>query len=214
VIIGADGPLSTVGRWIESRNENPIPAIQCKFSLVHPLSHTEVYFDRNIFGGYGWLFPKGREANVGLGMRRSAAGDVPMRMVFSRFYSRLIKTGKIEGAPYQWTAGWIPTRPLGVTSRRNILLAGDAAGHTHPISGAGVHNAILCGEMAGEAAARAVKRNDMTLLHEYETEWRDFLGDTLHRAFERRQVLEKEWDRLPEILPQCWIAFRAYYDKL
>jgi len=34
---------------------------------------------------------------------------------------------------------------------------------------------------------------------------------TLDRAFKRRQLLEKEWGRLDEIIRHCWVAFREYY---
>ncbi len=70
VIIGADGPCSTVGRWIGSENRNLIPAVQWRVPLTSPMEHTEVYFHEEFYGGYGWLFPVGREANVGLGRKR------------------------------------------------------------------------------------------------------------------------------------------------
>ncbi|MBW1802439.1 MAG: NAD(P)/FAD-dependent oxidoreductase [Deltaproteobacteria bacterium] len=213
VIIGADGPHSTVGRWIGSVNRNMLPALQCRFPLVRPLNHTEVYFDREIYAGYGWIFPKGREANVGIGMKHAGAGYPSMAEVFNRFISRLKKAGKIKGDPEGRTAGWIPVEPLRVTSRNQILLAGDAAGQTHPITGAGVHQAVVCGALAGESAARAVEKGNMGLLSKYDIEWRDLFGQTLSRAVKRRQSMEREWSRLEEIIPDCWVAFKNYYDN-
>jgi geranylgeranyl reductase family protein len=211
VIIGADGPLSTVGRWIGSVNRNLVSAIQCRYTLTGPLADTEVYFDRDIYAGYGWLFPKGHEANVGIGMKNRDSGNLSLSEVLCRFITRLKKTGKIKGDPKHRTAGWIPVEPLKVTFRDNILLTGDAAGQTHPITGAGIHYAVVCGTLAGESAARAIEKDDLTLLSEYETEWRDLFGHSLHRAFERRRLMEREWSRLEEMIPLCWVAFKTYY---
>jgi digeranylgeranylglycerophospholipid reductase len=99
-------------------------------------------------------------------------------------------------------------------TRQNVLLVGDAAGQTHPITGAGVFQAVICGRMAGNWAARAVKAGNLGLLSEYEKEWRDLFGEALERAFRRRQLLEQEWDQLEEIIKYCWIAYREYYTTL
>lgn len=213
VIIGADGPLSTVGRWIGCVNRNLIPAVQVKVSLTHPMDFTEVYFDKEIYGGYGWLFPKGHEANVGVGMKKRETWHQSIGNMLGLFVSRLIKEGKIKGKAYGLTAGWIPAEPVRNVTHDNILLAGDAAGHTHPITGAGISQAVVCGRMAGKWAERAIEAGDLRLLSEYDKEWRDFFGDTLDRAFKRRQLLELEWDRLEEIIKYCWVAFKEYYAR-
>lgn len=210
-IIGADGPQSTVGRWIGSVNRNLIPAVQVRAPLRSPLDFTEVYFDREIRGGYGWLFPKGNTANVGIGLKGKKGTGPGMKGVLKRFLARLESDGKVRSEAGGCVAGWIPAeRPRPVT-RGNFLLAGDAAGQTHPISGAGISQAVMCGRMAGAWAARAVAEQDPGLLAGYEEEWRDLYGEAQERAFERRQFLEREWDRLEAILPYCWVGFREYY---
>ena len=211
VIIGADGPHSKVGRWIGSVNQDLIPAIQVRLSLVSPMDFTEVYFHREIYGGYGWVFPKGLEANVGVGMRKREKGGPTITDVLEFFVSRLTREKKIQGRPYGLAAGWLPAEPVRNATHDNILLAGDAAGHTNPITGAGVPQAVICGRMAGKWAARAVKAGNMGLLSEYDKDWQGLYGDSLARAFERRQLLERDWDRLEEIIKYCWIAFREYY---
>jgi flavin-dependent dehydrogenase len=210
VIIGADGPHSTVGQWIGSLNGDFIPAVQVSVPLVRPLDFTEVYFDSKFYGGYGWLFPKGSEANVGLGMKEKGDG-AGLRDTLARFLDRLQGEGKILGSCPRWTAGWIPISPVREIVKGNVILAGDAAGHTHPITGSGVFQAVSAGRMAGRWAAKAVAEGDFTLLHGYEEEWRDLFGETHERGYRRRVFMEKEWERLGEILPSCWAAFREYY---
>jgi len=213
VIIGADGPHSTVGRWIGARNQNLISAVQVRVPLTREIQFTEVYFHKEIYGGYGWLFPKGREANVGVGMKRNRPGVPSLNKALEHFLDRLAKEGRVMGKPYGSTAGWIPAEPLRKIAYGNILLVGDAAGHTHPITGAGVSQAVISGQMAGRCAARAILEGDHDILSEYEMEWRDLFEETQMRAFERRQMLEQNWDRLEEIIRYCWVAFREYYAK-
>ena len=211
VIIGADGPFSRVGRWIGASNRNLIPAAQVRVNLTRPMEFTEVYFDRNIQGGYGWVFPKGRAANVGIGVKKGMGISGSVTRTLDYFLARLNEQGVITGKPFQSFAGWIPAGPIEKTVHENILLAGDAAGHTHPITGAGVFTAVKAGRMAGRWASEAIEKGDLKLLNEYETEWQEFFGTTLARAYKRRQFLEKEWDRLDEIIRDCWVAFREYY---
>ena len=210
VVIGADGPHSTVGRWIGAVNRDMIQAVQVKVPLVRAMDYTEVYFSHDIYGGYGWLFPKGDEANVGVGMRRRERFE-SIKQALDRFLSKLERDGKIKGDPYAMTAGWIPVSPLKNSTQGNVILVGDAAGQTHPITGAGVTQAIICGRKGGRWAARAVETGDMDVLSGYEKDWRDHYGDTLERASKRRQRLEREWGRLESVIKSCWVAYKEYY---
>lgn len=211
VIIGADGPCSTVGRWIGSENRNLIPAVQWRVPLVRSMEHTEVYFRDEFYGGYGWLFPVGREANVGLGRRRRDAHDEGIGKVLERFVSRLAEEGKVEGEPLRTTGGWIPAEPVRKVTRDNVLLVGDAAGHTHPVTGAGAYQAVIGGRMAGRWAARAAETGNLSLLEAYEQEWWERFGEVQERAHRRRKSLEENWDQLASAVRTSWIAFREYY---
>jgi digeranylgeranylglycerophospholipid reductase len=214
VIIGADGPHSTVGRWMGLHGRRLIPGIQVRVPLAAPMDHADVAFHPKIFGAYGWVFPRGDEANVGIAM---AGGDLScgaLRTTLDWFVGRLVKEGKIKAAPRKRMFGWIPAAPLDRVVRGNMMLAGDAAGHAHPITGAGISNAILAGRLAGKWAAEAVRKGDLSALQGYEGELREELGETLIHGDHRRRLLERHWDRLTEILPYCWIAFREYFHEI
>jgi digeranylgeranylglycerophospholipid reductase len=211
VIIGADGPHTRVGRWIDSCNRNLIPAIQVIADLAQPMDFTEVYFNKDIFGGYGWLFPKGSKATIGISIRKRNEIPCPIKEGLGRFIARLREDGKIQGEVSGCTAGWVPAeRPRNVV-HKNIMLAGDAAGQTHPVSGAGVPQAVICGRMAGLWADRSIRAKDMGLLYGYDKEWQEFYGESQERAFNRRALMEKEWSHLDDIIKHCWIGFREYY---
>lgn len=211
IIVGADGPRSTVGRWVGVVNRNLLPAVQATLSLMEPMDWTEVYFDPEIYAGYGWLFPKKDIANVGIGLKHTPWGSSKIGFVLDRFVARLKADSKVTGDPARYTAGWIPAEPVRQAVHGNVALVGDAAGHTHPITGAGISNAIVCGEMAGKWAARAVEKGDVNELKHYDDQWQDLFRDTLDRAHQRRQTMESCWQDFSRTVKSCWIAFREYY---
>ena len=211
VIIGADGPRSKTALWCGAPDRNLLPAAQFKMALCGPMNHTEVHLSPHIYGGYGWLFPKGGAANVGLGMKRDHSHPGRIYNLLSEFTEQLKKEGKIKGDPFGSTAGWIPARPLEKAVYGNILLTGDAAGHAHPITGAGIFTAVSCGRMAGTWAAKAVETKNLGILIKYDREWRELFGHTLMRAHNKRLLMEEEWDRFHQIIKSCWIGFREYY---
>jgi geranylgeranyl reductase family protein len=212
VIIGSDGPFSRVGRWIGAPISHLILSAQVRVNLTRPMEFTEVYFDRNIHGGYGWVFPKEKTANVGIGVKKGMGISGSVKRTLDYFLARLYEQGTITGKPFHSFGGWIPAGPVDKTVHENIILAGDAAGHTHPITGAGIFMAVKGGRMAGRWASQAVVNNDLNLLDGYEKAWQEFFGMTLDHAFKRRQRLEQEWGRLDEIIKHCWVAFREYYE--
>jgi geranylgeranyl reductase family protein len=211
IIIGADGPHSTVGRWVGAINTHLLPGAQVTMALTRPLNHTEVHFRPDIFAGYGWLFPKGRFANVGLGLKRNDTSSERIRKRLDRFVADLKSQNKIQGHPVSYTAGWIPAEPVRQTVYNHIALVGDAAGHTHSITGAGIFAAVIGGQMAGKWAGRAVRAKDITLLGRYDDEWQDLMADTLQRAHERRRFMEAQWHNFKTTVQHCWVAYREYY---
>ena len=211
IIIGADGPHSTVGRWVGAVNRRLMPGIQATLPLTTPMDWTEVHFYPAIYAGYGWLFPKVNVANVGIGLIKTPDPDCILRRLLDGFIDQLRSEGKVNGNPARYTAGWIPAEPVRPAVYGNVALAGDAAGHTHPITGAGIANAVICGDIAGKWSARAAESGDPGLLKQYDAQWRDFLEASHNRAFRRRLHMEAGWRDFPNIIKSCWMAFRDDY---
>ncbi|MFQ6102142.1 MAG: geranylgeranyl reductase family protein [Anaerolineae bacterium] len=210
VIVGADGPRSTVGSWVGQVNAELLDALQVEAVLPTPRDFTAVYFDPVYRGGYGWLFPKGETANVGVGVNRALGGDP--RQALERLLARLeIRPGAVVGR----SGGPVPAG--GTVARLrvgNVLLVGDAAGHTHPVTGAGIFAAVVGGTLAGAAAAQAVKSGDLTALDEYEREWASFMGGPLRHALTKRRALDSRWSddpaKLSAAVRETWVAFKGY----
>ena len=215
VIIGADGPLSTAGEWIDSKNEKFLIGLQYELPLKEQLDYLEIYFEDSISGGYGWLFPKGNIANVGIGVNWAENFDNSHLMrKLNEFSCHLEKVGKIINTPLSITSGLIPAHgPLNKTVESNILLVGDAAGQTHPITGGGIPQAIICGKIAGKVAAQSVKEKNLDILYNYEKMWKKIYGKELNRAKNKRDLWEANWEELDsDLIRNCWPSFREYYD--
>ncbi|MFH1101009.1 MAG: NAD(P)/FAD-dependent oxidoreductase [Methanobacteriota archaeon] len=214
VIIGADGPKSTVGKWIHSINHDFILGYQYQVPLKESHDCTEIFFDADFVGGYAWLFPKGNVANVGIGIRYHHQLGVSKvaEELLKKILKRVEDEGKIENRILSATRGVIPVGGPLPTVKENIILVGDAAGQTHPITGGGIPQAMICGEIAGRVAATAVQEGRNDRLLDYEKEWKSIFGAELERARMKRRLLESQWNKLDTIMKQCWVIFREYYE--
>jgi len=184
VTIGADGPRSIAGSWMQSVNRDFVAAMQWTVPLRRPLEENRVYFRRGLRGGYGWLFPGGGQANVGIGMERGV-GENPGREL-EYFVRDLARQGLIEPRRLMSTGGLIPAGGLLRLHRDDLILAGDAGGFCHPVTGAGIAAALQSGRQAGEAAAQSASQNGSNapladFAEEMETVWRQVLAEAVGR---------------------------------
>ena len=97
---------------------------------------------------YGWVFPHGKSASVGMGTGVDGV-DLKEATAALRYASGLADCPTIrkEGAP-------IPLKPLDRWDNgKDVVLAGDAAGVVAPSSGEGIYYAMVGGRVAATAAA-------------------------------------------------------------
>jgi digeranylgeranylglycerophospholipid reductase len=209
VVIGADGPNSTVGSWIGQKNRKFISAIQHTVVLKKSVEETEIYFGKEYPGGYAWLFPKGEMANVGVGIQRELGGIA--KLALKSFKEKIAhRIGKIVDV----TAGQIPVGGplLSIDEKDRIILVGDAAGHTHAITGGGIPQAVICGAMAGKAAAAAAN-GDKRTFQNYFHQWKSAYGPMMEKAAIKREKMEAGWhkENFMELMKSCWVACKEYY---
>jgi geranylgeranyl reductase family protein len=196
VVIGADGPRSRVGAAIGSVNCQMVETRQVTVPLVLPHDATDIFLSADYRGGYGWLFPKGAVANVGLGI--SVDGALPderstrrgLKDMLTALLTRLATERRIGTNGWGLTGGAIPVggrlRSVGRLGETAVLLAGDSAGLTNPVTGAGIASAVQSGSMAGRAAADFV-RGRASAPADYEEELGDIFDAALGRALRRRR---------------------------
>lgn len=210
IIIGADGPRSTVGHWINSENREYMVGFQYNLPLSYKQKSIDIYFKPEYEGGYAWFFPKGKRANVGVGVNLYNKDKLPN--LTQKFVSDLAAQGKINDTqPAAKTGGLIPVGgPLAITQAENMLLAGDAGGFTHPVTGGGIMTAIVTGEIAGKCAAQAVVNHDLGFLSDYPRQWQSLLGGFLDRAGLKRKDMNTHWtdhrEQFEALIKGAWIG--------
>ncbi len=215
-ILGCDGPRSIVSKKLGNVLPEMCVALQHEMLLAKPLEAAAIYFDAACYGGYAWVFPKGKKANVGVAVHDSYKDR--LKTLLADFCQKLIKRQVIQAeAGLATTGGLIPAGGLvACMANEHMLVAGDAAGCTHPITGAGIMNAVVSGHLAATAVARhirsqgrapAAKNYTQALLAEYGTQF----AVASERFGARNQGWTNNQEEFTALIRRSWIAFPEYY---
>jgi len=165
VVIAADGPTSFLAKSLGLvRSQDQIRAYEYRFprdavDLPDP-NRFLLYIGERYDGGYAWIFPKGDAVNVGAGGHIDAHAAT---LAFCR--DRGLDPARRE----RIIAGTIPYRyDLAAYGVPGFAVAGDAAGVTNPMNGAGIHPGLFSGRLAGEFAASALEKEDPAVMSGYD----------------------------------------------
>ena len=174
VTIAADGPGSVAWKAVGEdyrRKSHLAVAITGYYEGVDFAGAdgvSEHYFESDLKCGYGWAFPGVEGAvNVGVYQRsdRLAEHGHKLPALLRDFLAR--HPDRFSGAtpaakPKTWAL------PIATTPRPpvapGLLTAGDAGYFVDPLSGEGIWQALRTGQLAGEAAARALSRGGLGLM--------------------------------------------------
>lgn len=200
LVIGADGARSVVAR-AEVPGGNAIPYVIAYHEIIkapepspdYDPDRCDVIYDGRISPDfYGWVFPHGGQASVGMGTGLDGV-DLKKATADLRAASGLTdcETIRKEGAP-------IPLKPLDRWDNgRDVVLAGDAAGVVAPSSGEGIFYAMAGGRVAATAAQAALSSGraaDLRIarkmfMREHGTVFRVLrsMQDAYYRSDERRE---------------------------
>ncbi|MCX6650500.1 MAG: NAD(P)/FAD-dependent oxidoreductase [Methanomassiliicoccales archaeon] len=174
VIVGADGPMSIVGKAFGlPRSKDLCPAVTTQIKGdFEPVC--EMYFGTVAPGGYAWIIPKKGAANVGLGVARRFSKDTINNYFESFLEVKGLKADKPEGKLI----------PMSMPAKRTVagqaITVGDAAGQVMAVNGGGIPIARMAGRVAGRAVAENVLKG--TSLEKYEEEWRRQIFKQLRTA--------------------------------
>ncbi|MCR9085228.1 MAG: geranylgeranyl diphosphate reductase [Rhodobacteraceae bacterium] len=200
LIIGADGARSGVAR-AEIPGGQEIPYVIAYHEIIeapgkvgtYDPARCDVIYDGAISPDfYGWVFPHGKSASVGMGTGVDGV-DLKKATADLRAASGLTDCDTIrrEGAP-------IPLKPLDRWDNgRDVVVAGDAAGVVAPSSGEGIFYAMACGRAAATAAqatlssgrAKDLKLARKMFLKKHGTVFKvlQSMQDAYYRSDERRE---------------------------
>ena len=244
IIVGADGVFSKVATLIGADRQRVVSCAQYHLSGVDLLPDTcEIFFDADYApGGYAWIYPAGEDTvKVGLGIldygvikscftfvkqtsrsliwmskQHTEAGLRSAREYLDAFINESFMAERLCGERTGYITGALPINGLRKKlCYGNVLLVGDSAGMADPITGAGINNAMLAGEIAGKTTINALENDDVTMLEQYETGINRLLGRPLARSLEKRKKLDAYCTSnklLQKHLPELWVTFREYWE--
>jgi digeranylgeranylglycerophospholipid reductase len=145
--------------------------------------------------GYIWIFPKGNGmANVGIGIIGSRSGEKHAVDYLNDF----IKNNYPDAKILEIDMGGVPVcGSIERTIKNGLMLVGDAARQSDPVTGGGIINAMEAGKIAGEVAYDAISKNDVSVeaLQEYEDRWRSSIGIDIDNSLIVKDIFVKFSDK-------------------
>ena len=222
LIVGADGARSNVAR-AEIDGGETIPYVIAYHEIIeapddvptYDAGRCDVVYDGDVSPDfYGWVFPHGKCASVGMG---SGVKGVDLKAATARLRAASgltnCQTIRREGAP-------IPLKPLKRWDNgRDVVLAGDAAGVVAPASGEGIYYAMIGGQYAAEAAEKALASGRA---RDLATARKRFMKEH-GRVFKVLQMMQDTWyhtdNRRERFVSICHdidvqrLTFEAYMNK-
>jgi geranylgeranyl reductase family protein len=177
ILIGADGSNGQTRRLVDHdlhgtplspsaqdhdgfALEATVPYADLPATLPNGAAPHDLVFDfAPLPGGYGWLFPKADHINIGVGAFAPATGashaqlkKVTRALLLDYARQKLGITSLSHITGQQLGMGGHTYIPRG-----RVLLVGDAAGLVDPLTGEGIHSAVV----SGQAAAAAILECDL-----------------------------------------------------
>ena len=151
-VIGADGANGTVARSV-GLGDGIVTGVALEANAAwgdldpEPYGGTAWVELGVVAGGYGWVFPKGDHANLGVG---GWHGEGPR---LRDHLERLARQHSVDPGRLRDLRGHrLPMRRLGAPAARGrALLVGDAAGLVDPLSGDGLYEAFVSARLAADA---------------------------------------------------------------
>ncbi|MDP2806797.1 MAG: NAD(P)/FAD-dependent oxidoreductase, partial [bacterium] len=203
-IIGADGVESLTGAWAGLNTAmKPTEVHSCSQYLMSgidgPADMVRFWVGRDIApGGYLWVFPKGEgRANVGLGILGAMAGQKKPGEYLDQFLKKQFPQARIIETMCGGTPALEEDHPM---ASKNVLLTGDAARLTDPLSGAGIAIAMASGQMAARQIAEYLKTGSEKPLEDYPGLWWSGLWkDIKYHAKVRKAFLKLSDDDMNRI---------------
>ncbi|WP_321429105.1 NAD(P)/FAD-dependent oxidoreductase [uncultured Methanolobus sp.] len=202
IVVGADGVESKVGRW--AGIDTAIKPIDIETCAQYLMSGTGIDQDYCYFylgneiapAGYVWIFPKGNGmANVGIGILGNKSGNGKHAIDYlNDFVSKNYPDAKI----LELDVGGVPVSgSIEKTIANGLMLVGDAARQSDPITGGGIVNAMETGKIAGEVAYNAISKGDYSTdaLNEYEEKWRETVGREIDNSLIVKDTFTKFSDK-------------------
>jgi geranylgeranyl reductase family protein len=211
IVIGCDGANSIVARAsglrtgsvqsgyaIDMMEETP----QQELSMAER-DRMYIYYRIGSHYGYGYVFPKARHLNVGVGFKldyylANLRGEhyAHHRAFVEGLKAKHLLEGESNRANFR--AFPLPiSGPLPRTYSHRVLLAGDAGGFVNALTAEGIYYAMVTGELAARAAIEGLRSGELS---GYEHAWKREIGHELAQSVRLQRLLLADPGRVDRIV--------------
>jgi geranylgeranyl reductase family protein len=153
ILVGCDGPLSTVGKLLGIRNKI-LYASQIRIKDMFNENEAVMYFDPKWKELFGWIVPEGKNVyRIGLASLKNIKSN----------FNTFIKQLKVnENQVIDKQGGLIPYGIMNKVAFNNILLLGDSACQVKATTGGGIILLLISAKYAASCIIHCFKNNDFS----------------------------------------------------
>ena len=185
ILIGCDGPLSSVARSFDSINK-VIFASQISIKGTFDKDQAVMYFDSDWKELFGWIIPEGKEFyRIGLATSKN---------IFNKFKAFLNMLNLDFENKVSLQGGVIPYGLMKKLVFNHVLLLGDAACQVKATTGGGIIMLLTAAKVAANGIRTSFNLNNFTnkiLKLNYEKPCKKLIGKELKIHYIIRRILEK-----------------------
>jgi digeranylgeranylglycerophospholipid reductase len=197
LVIAADGVESQIARWAGLKTVPPMADFYtgAQYLLGNMTQHIqpnrcEYHVGMDMApGGYLWVFPKSADtANVGIVISSDRAAEVSAREYLDRFVEARYPGTSI----FNVVVGGIPaTGAIKKMVTDGLMVVGDAAHQSDPLTAGGINLGMYGGAMALQVGIEALKQGDVSAaaLQPYEELWRERFGKMHAALYQLRKMM-------------------------
>jgi geranylgeranyl reductase family protein len=211
LLVAADGVQANLSRWYGLPRPRQIVSgfetIYKSNGTPHPVDMVSVFGGNDISPGFfGWVIPqKGDRYLIGVGTMNVENPTID-------YYKELLKHPVVaeiiqESRHVKDLAGCIPLGPVPRTVSDGLMVVGDAAGQVKPVSGGGLYTGLLCANICGKQAVKAVRESNFSkdFLNRYNLTWQHSIGKEIKNGMIIRRFLNNLSDRQMDELADIFI---------
>ncbi len=184
ILIGCDGPLSTVGKTLGVRNK-VIYASQVRIKNRFNQNEAAMYFDPRWKELFGWIVPEGNNIfRIGLASLQHINPNF-------KIFTKSLKLNESQVIDKQ--GGLIPYGTMNKVAFNNVLLLGDSACQVKATTGGGIILLLISAKYAASCIKSCFKNNNFSkkiIINNYEKPCASIVGKQLKMHYLIRSFLE------------------------
>jgi geranylgeranyl reductase family protein len=190
VVVGADGYNSMVSKRFNPVSEN-YEAVQYLMSVKDEVDtdHVHLKAESQTSPGFSWIIPIS-DSLVRVGM----FSTLSYQEASTHLEGYIKKNLQLENSSYlKKYHGCIPIyNPKKQIVKNRALLLGDAASQVKPTTGGGLTLGFLCAKLASEVMVKALEKENMEILQEYQVSY----GKKFGRELKTQRMVHKTFKSL------------------